>query len=322
MVFVTAGMGGGTGTGGAPVIADLARSIGALTVGVVTKPFVFEGRRRLKQAEHGINELKGTVDTLITIPNQRLLAVADEKTTLLDTFKKADEVLLNAVQGISDLITIPGLINVDFADVRTIMSNMGVALMGTGCASGPERALIAAKMAVESPLLEDVQIDGATGILINITGGPDMSLAEVNQACSLIQEAAHEDANIIFGTVIHEEMGDMVKITVIATGFASRDSRRIERNDATRIVRGAPQGSLALPNVTEPSPAVRAARTPEVGRTATPAPGPTKVTPPPPPARGAPPERPVRHISWDELRQMTGATEDELDIPTFLRNGE
>jgi cell division protein FtsZ len=322
MVFVTAGMGGGTGTGGAPVIADLARSLGALTVGVVTKPFVFEGRRRLKQAEHGINELKGAVDTLITIPNQRLLAVADEKTTLLDTFKKADEVLLNAVQGISDLITIPGLINVDFADVRTIMSNMGVALMGTGSASGPERALIAAKMAVESPLLEDVQIDGATGILINITGGPDMSLAEVNQACSLIQEAAHEDANIIFGTVIHEEMGDLVKITVIATGFASRDSRRIERNDATRIVRGAPQGTLALPNVTEPSPAVRAARTPEIGRAATPPPGPAKVTPPPPPARGAQPERPVRHISWDELRQMTGASEDELDIPTFLRNGE
>src|SRR5436305_9465420 len=172
MVFVTAGMGGGTGTGGAPIIADLARSIGALTVGVVTKPFVFEGKRRLKQAEHGIAELKNTVDTLITIPNQRLLAVADEKTTLLDTFKKADEVLLNAVQGISDLITIPVLINVDFADVRTIMSNMGVALMGTGMATGEGRAMAAAKQAVESPLLEDIRIDGATGILINITGGP------------------------------------------------------------------------------------------------------------------------------------------------------
>jgi len=191
MVFVTAGMGGGTGTGGAPVIADLARS---------------EGKRRLKQAESGLAELKNAVDTLITIPNQRLLAIADERTTLLDTFKKADEVLLNAVQGISDLITIPGLINVDFADVRTIMSSMGVALMGTGMASGEGRALAAARQAVESPLLEDVQIDGATGILINITGGPNMTLVEVNQACSLIQEAAHEDANIIFGSVISDDM--------------------------------------------------------------------------------------------------------------------
>ena len=326
MVFVTAGMGGGTGTGGAPIIADLARSIGALTVGVVTKPFVFEGKRRLKQAEHGIAELKNTVDTLITIPNQRLLAVADERTTLLDTFKKADEVLLNAVQGISDLITIPGLINVDFADVRTIMSNMGVALMGTGSASGAERAMVAAKMAVESPLLEDVQIDGATGILINITGGANMTLVEVNQACSLIQEAAHEDANIIFGSVIDDDMGDTLKITVIATGFAQRDARRIDRSDATRALRGGPsQGSLTLPAVTEPAgPRIAAQRaSPEsTPRVATPAPMAAKGgTPPPPPARGGSgAERPVRHISWDELRQMTGATEDELDIPTFLRN--
>jgi cell division protein FtsZ len=317
MVFVTAGMGGGTGTGGAPVIADLARSLGALTVGVVTKPFIFEGKRRLKQAEHGISELKNTVDTLITIPNQRLLAVTDEGTTLLDTFKKADEVLLNAVQGISDLITIPGLINVDFADVRTIMSNMGVALMGTGRAIGADRALSAAKQAVQSPLLEDVQIDGATGILINITGGPNMTLVEVNQACSLIQEAAHEDANIIFGSVIDDGMGDELKITVIATGFASRDARRIERIDATRALRGGAQGSLTLPAVTEPGGARQAQRTPDLPK-ATPAPAAPKASPPPPPARQ--PERPVRHISWDELRQMTGASEDELDIPTFLRN--
>src|SRR5437588_8976136 len=279
MVFVTAGMGGGTGTGGAPVIADLARQVGALTVGVVTKPFMFEGKRRLKQAEHGISELKNAVDTLITIPNQRLLAVSNERTTLLDTFKKADEVLLNAVQGISDLITIPGLINVDFADVRPIMSSMGVALMGTGSAAGENRALQAAKMAVESPLLEDVQIDGATGILINITGGANMTLVEVNQACSLIQEAAHEDANIIFGSVIDDEMGEELKITVIATGFASRDARRIERIDATRAVRGGSQGSLALP-ATEPAlprhPA--SSRTPEVQR-ATPAPGSPKASP-------------------------------------------
>jgi cell division protein FtsZ len=323
MIFVTAGMGGGTGTGGAPIIADLARSLGALTVGVVTKPFIFEGKRRLKQAEHGISELKNAVDTLITIPNQRLLAVADERTTLLDTFKKADEVLLNAVQGISDLITIPGLINVDFADVRTIMSNMGVALMGTGSATGPERAMTAAKMAVVSPLLEDVQIDGATGILINITGGANMTLVEVNQACSLIQEAAHEDANIIFGSVIDDEMGETLKITVIATGFATREARRIERTDATRAVRaGTPQGSLALPAITEPGgPRAAAQRTPESPRAATPPPSAKGATPPPPPARTQQ-ERPVRHISWDELRQMTGATEDELDIPTFLRNNE
>jgi cell division protein FtsZ len=320
MVFVTAGMGGGTGTGGAPVIADLARQVGALTVGVVTKPFIFEGKRRLKQAEHGIGELKNAVDTLITIPNQRLLAVADERTTLLDTFKRADEVLLNAVQGISDLITIPGLINVDFADVRTIMSNMGQALMGTGSALGENRALAAAKMAVESPLLEDVQINGATGILINITGGANMTLVEVNQACSLIQEAAHEDANIIFGSVIDDDMGDVLKITVIATGFASRDARRIERMDATRGVR-ASQGTLAMPPATtEPAGARHGAhRTPEI-RAATPPPGANRATPPP--AARPQGEKPVRHISWDELRQMTGATEDELDIPTFLRNGE
>src|ERR1700704_1932792 len=271
MVFVTAGMGGGTGTGGAPIIADLARSVGALTVGVVTKPFMFEGKRRLKQADHGIAELKNAVDTLITIPNQRLLAVADERTTLLDTFKKADEVLLNAVQGISDLITIPGLINVDFADVRTIMSNMGVALMGTGTAKGETRALVAARAAVESPLLEDVQIDGATGILINITAGPDMTLVEVNQACSLIQEAAHEDANIIFGSVISDDMDASLKITVIATGFSSRDGRRIDRSDATRGVRTAP--------VAEPSAARTLVRPADPPRH-TPAPG-RAGTPPP-----------------------------------------
>jgi len=317
MVFVTAGMGGGTGTGGAPIIADIARGVGALTVGVVTKPFMFEGKRRLKQADHGIAELKNTVDTLITIPNQRLLAVADEKTTLLDTFKKADEVLLNAVQGISDLITIPGLINVDFADVRTIMSNMGVALMGTGTATGETRAMVAARAAVESPLLEDVQIDGATGILINITGGGNMTLVEVNQACSLIQEAAHEDANIIFGSVIDDAMGDRLKITVIATGFTTRDARRIERLDATRQVRGPTQGTLAMPQTTEPAGPRHAApqRTPEIHRAATPPPAPPRVTP-------APPQKPVRHLSWEELRQLTGASEDELDVPTFLRNGE
>jgi len=219
MVFVTAGMGGGTGTGAAPVIAEVARELGALTVGVVTKPFGFEGKKRRRHAEEGILNLARAVDTLITIPNERLLSVAGQKTTMLDAFRKADDVLLNAVQGISDLITIPGLINVDFADVKTIMSSMGRALMGTGRASGERRAIEAAQQAISSPLLEDVSITGATGILINITGGPDLTLFEVNEASSLIQEAAHEDANIIFGSVIDSNIVDEVRITVIATGF-------------------------------------------------------------------------------------------------------
>ncbi len=219
MVFVTAGMGGGTGTGAAPVIANIAREMGALTVGVVTKPFHFEGRRRRRQAEEGIKNLQAAVDTLITIPNQRLLAMSGDDTTILEAFKKADEVLLQAVQGISDLITVRGLVNVDFADVRTIMRGRGLALMGTGRASGPTRALEAAEMAISSPLLEDVSIEGATGILINITGGLDMTLREINDAASLIEEAAHEEANIIFGNVIDENARDEIKITVIATGF-------------------------------------------------------------------------------------------------------
>ncbi|MBI4510183.1 MAG: cell division protein FtsZ [Deltaproteobacteria bacterium] len=219
MVFVTAGMGGGTGTGAAPVIARVARECGALTVGVVTKPFLFEGKKRRRQAEEGIAALQEEVDSLITIPNQRLLSVAGQNMTMLDAFRKADEVLLNAVQGISDLINVTGLVNVDFADVRTVMSNMGRALMGTGRASGDRRALEAAQQAISSPLLDDVSISGATGILINITGGPDLTLFEVNEAASLIQEAAHEDANIIFGSVIDPSIKEDVRITVIATGF-------------------------------------------------------------------------------------------------------
>src|SRR5499433_1314486 len=221
MAFITAGMGGGTGTGGAPVIARLAKEAGALTVGVVTKPFLFEGKKRRRQAEEGIAALGEAVDTLITIPNQRLLSVAGQSTTMLEAFRRADDVLLNAVQGISDLITVPGLINVDFADVRTIMSSMGRALMGTGRAVGDRRAIEAAQQAISSPLLEDVSIEGATGILINITGGPDLTLHEVNEASSLIQQAAHEDANIIFGSVIDPNLSEEVRITVIATGFNS-----------------------------------------------------------------------------------------------------
>jgi cell division protein FtsZ len=221
MVFVTAGMGGGTGTGAAPIIAQVARDCGALTVGVVTKPFGFEGKKRTKQATEGIERLEAAVDTLIVIPNNRLLALVGQQTSMVEAFRKADSVLLNAVQGISDLMTVPGLINVDFADVRTIMSSMGRALMGTGIGQGKRRAIEAAETAISSPLLEDVSIDGATGILINITGGPDLTLHEVNEASSLIQQAAHEDANIIFGSVIDPNLTDEVRITVIATGFNS-----------------------------------------------------------------------------------------------------
>jgi len=226
MVFVTAGMGGGTGTGAAPVIAQIARDCGALTVGVVTKPFGFEGKKRSRQAVEGIERLGAAVDTLIVIPNNRLLALVGQQTSMVEAFRKADSVLLNAVQGISDLMTVPGLINVDFADVRTIMASMGRALMGTGIGQGKKRATEAAEMAISSPLLEDVSIEGATGILINITGGPDLTLHEVNEASSLIQQAAHEDANIIFGAVVDPQLHGKVKITVIATGFDRKAATR------------------------------------------------------------------------------------------------
>ena len=219
MIFITAGMGGGTGTGGAPVMARIAREVGALTVGVVTKPFIFEGKKRMRQAEEGIEELKQSVDTLIVIPNQRLLSIAAKTTTMLEAFHKADDVLLQAVRGISDLIITPGLINLDFADVRTVMAEMGLALMGAASASGENRAIEAAQKAISSPLLEDISIQGARGVLINITGGPDLCLHEVNEAASMIQEEAHDDANIIFGAVIDETMTDEIRITVIATGF-------------------------------------------------------------------------------------------------------
>jgi cell division protein FtsZ len=223
MVFITAGMGGGTGTGGAPILARLAREIGALTVAVVTKPFLFEGKKRMRQAEEGIRELKEQVDTLIVIPNQRLLSVAGKTTTLMEAFQKADDVLLHAVRGISDLIVTPGLINLDFADVRAVMAEMGLALMGASSASGENRAIEAAQKAICSPLLEDVSIQGAKGILINITGGSGMSLYEVNEAATMIQEEAHDDANIIFGAVIDEKLEDELRITVIATGFGDKE---------------------------------------------------------------------------------------------------
>ncbi len=219
MVFITAGLGGGTGTGGAPIVASLASELGALTVAVVTKPFTFEGRRRRQQAEEGARELREQVDTLISIPNDRLLQTVERTTSLSEAFSTADDVLRQAVQGISDLITVPGLINLDFADVRTIMRGMGDAVMGTGIAEGEKRAEDAAKMAISSPLLEDASVDGAKGVIINITGGEDMGLLEVNDASSIIYEAADVDANIIFGAVVDPKMTGKMKITVIATGF-------------------------------------------------------------------------------------------------------
>ena len=225
MVFVTAGLGGGTGTGGAPVVAQIAKELGALTVAVVTKPFNFEGRQRMQTADKGIKELKETVDTIITIPNNRLLSLAAKKATFLEMLKKADDVLLYAVKGISDLITVPGLINLDFADVRTIMSEMGMALMGTGMSSGEDRATEAAQKAISSPLLEDVSISGAKGVLMNISSGLDLTIDEVQEASSLIQKEAHEDANIIWGTVLDQSAGDELRVTVIATGIGEVDVR-------------------------------------------------------------------------------------------------
>ena len=218
MVFITAGMGGGTGTGAAPVIAEIAKNLGILTVGVVTKPFTFEGRKRIIQAEQGIENLKSKVDTLVTIPNDRLLQIADKKTTMSDAFVMADEVLKQGIQGISDLISVPNLINLDFADVKTIMQSKGIAHMGIGKASGDDRAIEAAKMAIKSPLLE-TSIEGAKSVLLNITGGSDLGIFEVNEAADLIRESVDQDANIIFGAGIDESLEDEVKITVIATGF-------------------------------------------------------------------------------------------------------
>ncbi|NOX36320.1 MAG: cell division protein FtsZ [Calditrichaeota bacterium] len=232
MVFVTGGMGGGTCTGAAPVVAEIARDMGALTVGIVTKPFAFEGLIRMKRAEQGIEELRKHVDTLIVIPNQRLFAVVDKNTPLIDAFKVADEVLLHATKGISDLIAVPGLVNLDFADVRTVMAEMGDALMGTGYAKGEGKAVAAAQMAISSPLLEGVSIRGAQGVLVNICGGRDLSLHEVNEATTIIYEEAGEGANVIFGAVIDEKLNDEIFITVIATGFHADSKQLVERRDS------------------------------------------------------------------------------------------
>ncbi|MBK9516405.1 MAG: cell division protein FtsZ [Anaeromyxobacter sp.] len=307
MVFVTAGMGGGTGTGGAPVVADIAKSTGALTVGVVTKPFLFEGNRRRKHAEAGLAELKAAVDTLIVIPNQRLLSVAGENMSLADAFKRADEVLLNAVQGISDLITVHGIVNVDFADVRTIMAEQGLALMGSGRAAGPRRAVEAMQAAISSPLLEDVTLDGATGLLVNITGGPGLTLHEVDEAVSMAHAAADPEANIIFGSVIDERLGDEVKITVIATGFAPRDAER--RAAASRPLQV--QVPVQVTPRAAPPPAPAPAEAIRVVRPAAP-PAPA-AAPATVGARAAAPRAPAGAFRADQ--------EDQYDIPAFLRRG-
>jgi cell division protein FtsZ len=237
MVFVTTGLGGGTGTGAAPVIASLANQLGALTVAVVTKPFKFEGRKRATQAEAGLDELAGAVDTMITIPNERLLSTVERTTSMSAAFETADDVLRQAIQGISDLILVPGLINLDFADVKTIMSRMGFAIMGTGVATGERRAHLAATAAISSPLLEDASVQGARGVIINITGGPDLTLTEVSEASEIVHGAAHDDANIIFGAVVDPAMEGRVKITVIATGF---DRARAESSPAAQASRKTP----------------------------------------------------------------------------------
>lgn len=244
MVFITAGEGGGTGTGAAPIIAEIAKSLGALTIGVVTRPFQFEGRRRSVQADNGIERLKEKVDTLIVIPNDRLLTIANDKTSLVNAFKMADEILLQGVAGITNLITTPGLINTDFADVKMILTNAGSALMGIGIASGDNRGVIAAKDAISSPLLE-AAIDGARGILLNITGPSSMGLFEVNAAAEIVQAVAHQDANIIFGTVIDDEMGDEMKVTVIAAGFERWDAGAHRTSSSSRST---PRSSESRPS--------------------------------------------------------------------------
>ncbi len=315
MVFVTAGLGGGTGTGAAPIVAEIAREIGALTVAVVTKPFQFEGKVRQRHAERGLEELHRVVDTLITIPNHRLLALAGKAATVKDAFRLADDVLYNAVKGISDLITVHGLINLDFADVRTIMSEMGMALMGTGIGRGEARAADAARCAISSPLLEDLSIEGARGVLINITGGADMTLFEVNEAATLVQEAAHEDANIIFGAVVDERLAEgELRVTVIATGLddgrmrrdPGRDHDGSEVSNVTPLRREpmrASEGSPAAQQSTlfEEPPAVETTAEAEPLRAAEPA-----II-----------ESPAEDLAKPE--DWMSPFEDEMDVPAFLR---
>ncbi len=337
MVFVTAGEGGGTGTGGAPVVARIARSLGALTIGVVTRPFSFEGRRRANQAEEGIAELREEVDTLIVIPNDRLLSISDRSVSVLDAFKQADQVLLQGVSGITDLITTPGLINLDFADVKSVMSSAGSALMGIGRANGEDRAVVAAEMAVSSPLLE-ASIDGAHGVLLSISGGSDLGLFEINEAAALVSQAAHAEANIIFGAVIDDALGDEVRVTVIAAGFDGGMPKRRDQSQPALRPRETPAQPQQIPAQQLPSQA------PQQGAAAQPSPQPAAAAPTgesgqpqrqtpepqtaqkqsqtdqpdkPEPAAAGPqqpsplPPRQPRPIAFDNS--------EELDVPDFLK---
>jgi len=306
MVFVTAGEGGGTGTGGAPIVARIARSLGALTIGVVTRPFSFEGKRRAGQAETGIASLRDEVDTLIVIPNDRLLSISDRQVSVLDAFHSADQVLLSGVQGITDLITTPGLINLDFADVKSVMSGAGSALMGIGSARGDDRAVVAAEMAISSPLLE-ASIDGAHGVLMNISGGSDLGLFEINEAAQLVADAAHTEANIIFGAVIDDALGDEVRVTVIAAGFdggmpraRAHEPRRAQLREPQRESRPVVDYDEADSESDETVDLIAAeepvgARASEAAR----------------PAVSARPQPPRRTIVFDD--------NDELDVPDFLK---
>ena len=343
MVFITAGMGGGTGTGASPVIAKLCKELGALTVGVVTKPFDFEGKKRTRQAMEGITNLEENIDSLITIPNQRLLHIAGEGLSLVDTFKTADAVLLNAVRGISDLINNMGYINADFADVRTVMENKGLALMGTGIASGAERATQAALGAISSPLLEDIAIDGATGIIINIMGNESLTMHETNEAVTLIMDAADDEAEIIFGTIIDDSLENEIKITVIATGLNLRKPERIDaKHYSEKIFEGEPVEEFSLieeaspekpeenthsladevreeekesvslrETIKEAANRYRATTTKEENE----------------PGQGPPPKKPLsereeRAESIARRLGFIGFDEEELDTPTFLRNNQ
>ena len=307
MVFVTAGLGGGTGTGAAPIVAQIAKEVGALTIGVVTRPFTFEGAKRMVSAEAGMDALKEHADTLIVIPNDRLLQIVDKKASLQDSFKLADDVLRQGIQGISELITVPGLINLDFADVKTIMSEGGAALMAVGKASGEDRARIAAEQAISSQLL-DITIDGARGVLFNVTGGPNMTLYEVNQAAALIRETSHPDVNMIFGAVIDPNMGDEIRITVIATGFerAGIPRRMIERPASSPLSRSIIEHQRPVAASVPPQQQRPAERESVTVNTPAPTPAPVQPTPTPTP-----------HVP--EFKPQTNYQED-LDIPTFLRN--
>ena len=303
MVFVTAGEGGGTGTGGAPVIAQLARKLGALTIGVVTRPFSFEGKKRAQQAEDGIEQLRAECDTLIVIPNDRLLQISEPNVTVMDAFRSADQVLLSGVQGITDLITTPGLINLDFADVKSVMSGAGSALMGIGSARGEGRAKIAAEMAIASPLLE-ASMDGARGVLLSIYGGSDLGLFEINEAATLVSDSAHPDANIIFGAVIDDTLGDEVKVTVIAAGFDSGQlpykKVEVRRNEAATEI---DPGSSRTAQVAQAAQAARSA--------------------PPVPQPAQPPARSVAPSSNWPLTNGSARTpvelDEDLDVPDFLK---